>query len=205
MSIPDSVMAEFWTREKILATPQPVPAVYLVESIGSVMGDGIQNVTHSTYTHCFTGLGFGVAGSVPTVVDQVKTLRLTPLEDYLGDDYRLKCVELLPPGWGDRWFKERVASAQSEAKRLLRLHWWQRSYDWLGVLGQGLGLPGWFGIPGADWCSESLARFVRPIMVDADPVLGMHPTPAQTNVTVKRWIEGGRAVVRYRHDSEILD
>lgn len=206
--VPRSILCEFLGRDEILAQAQPYPCVYLFDDTRSGFSAAIRRHQEGDYSHCAMGLGFGLPG-FPRIVDQVATLRLSLLEDYLVSEYRAKCVELLP-GRGDLsgvplWqaFQGRVVDAQAEAERVLALPWWRRLYDAAGVLGRGLHLPGWFGQPGAWWCSEAVGHFARPIMSDADGILGEHPTPAGLNVWLKYLIEQGRARVAWRYDPDV--
>jgi hypothetical protein len=201
VSIPESIQAEFLSSAAILARPQPVPAVYLFDDTRSGLSAAIRSHQQGDYSHCGTGLGFMVKNA-PVVVDQVATLRLSPLAAYLSPEYRVKCVELLPPPWGRTWFDARVVVAQAEARRVLGLAWWRRLYDVLGVLAAGIGLRH-IGQPSDWYCSEAVAHFVTPILADNTYLrLVDHPTPAEINTWLKAQIDYGRARVAWRYDPD---
>jgi len=200
MSIPESIQSEFWGHAKILATPQPCPCVYLFDDTRSGLSAAIRSHQEGDYSHCATGLGF-MLKNAPCVVDQVATLRLSPLAEYLDPTHRVKCVELLPPPWGRAWFDGRVVDAQVEARRVLGLAWYRRLYDLVGVLAAGLGLRH-VGQPSDWYCSEAVQHFVAPMMADSGLRLVDHPTPAELNAWLKTLIDWGRARVAWRYDPD---
>ena len=202
MTVPASIQADFWSREKILATEQPNPCVYLFDDVRSGLSGEICAHEEGFYSHCAMGLGRGTPGA-PMIVNQIQTIRLSPLADYLVPAYRVKCVELLAPPWNPNGFAAGVEIAQREADRVLALPWYRRLYDGPGVLGQGLRLPRWFGLPGGWYCSEAVAHFIWPIMMDSDRSLGLHPNPEELNGWLKVQIDDMRARVAYRYDADV--
>jgi len=107
--------------------------------------------------------------SIGNLASQEWLLRRRGVNEFLSGDHRLKAW--YNPNWTER--RMRAAIAVTEAS--LRLSWWKRRYDWLGVIGHAIGLP-WLNLPHLRYCSEFTGEIFRLL----EPDFGLaHPTPSQ--------------------------
>jgi len=124
------------------------------------------------------------------VVTQNNVLKEIPIQKYMTSTQLLKFwrVKGVTP--------EQLAELIAEVDRRMKLPWWKRSYDYLGIVGQAVHLP-WIQAPFAWFCSEVVVDFfkkylsfpwLRPDPSDMDAWFKAHP---ETYELMGYWIEGG--------------
>jgi len=88
------------------------------------------------------------------VATQGWTYKEVPIEAYMKKNSKLKF-------WSIKDVKpEELDILFTRVSKRLKLPWWKRRYDPLGIVGQAVGLP-YINAPWADFCSESVAGDLR--------------------------------------------
>lgn len=136
-----------------------LPMIVLTDNLWSWFSWRIKRHTHGYYNHAM------VMHRPGFVVSQDRRLRVRPITDYLAGGHRVKL-------WEGNWTP--LTRAQMQMRIALQLRKPDLRYDWLGIIGQRLGIP-WLNTPGRFFCSEHVASILR----CAEPVFQLaHPSPA---------------------------
>lgn len=136
---------------------------------------------------------------------QGNTYSEAPVERYMKRGSRLKYVEVVG------LTAVQKALIKSSVNKKLALPWFRKAYDWLGIVGQAVGIPG-ISTPGLDYCSEDAPRhfifMANKGMQDDDPrkaaILGMggHKSPQALNDYMKRYPDVFRVTTKWEADDE---
>lgn len=97
-----------------------------------------------------------------------------PIEKYLLKNNRLKFWKIK-----DLTSEERKTIEQRIIRKL-RAPWWKVNYDFLGIIGQAVGVT-WLNIPWKQYCSESVINDIKDIVHVPDK----HLAPEQLNEIFK--------------------
>lgn len=139
------------------------PAVVLTDCLKSYISRRIKLHTHGDYSHAMLLLADG------RLISQDAILRVVDFAHYISGRHRVKL-------WGTAMWDEPVISRAitAAAERSLKRPVSGRLYDWLGIVGQYLRMPG-INNPNRTFCSE----FVRNILAAADSRFSRpkHPSP----------------------------
>lgn len=79
------------------------------------------------------------------------------MESYLKKGNRLKFFTLVNIN------QKAIDAISLSINTRLALPWWNKGYDWLGILGQALGQE-WIHTPGLEYCSEDVVRQLKTIV-----------------------------------------
>lgn len=79
-----------------------------------------------------------------------------PMENYLKKGNRLKFFSLV------NITPSAIITLNHSINDRLKLSWWKKCYDWLGIIGQALGQE-WIHTPGLEYCSEDVVRKLKNI------------------------------------------
>lgn len=152
---------------------EDLPLIVCVDDRRSFLGWVIKHHTHGEYNHIMEMHRPGFFASQDPV-----GYREVPVESYMKEWITLKFWKHaeLSEQLVIRW----IHSVQND----LNEPWWKRRYDFLGIVGQLLNIPGLNGP--AKYCSEMVAHRLRIIANMPAPV---HPTPSQLNELFKTWKE----------------
>ncbi len=125
--------------------------------------------TKSNWNHIMLQLNKG------RFVSQGNTFSSIPLDRYMTKYSRLKFwrIKELP-------FSQKNKLADLVNKDL-KSPWWKRRYDYLGIIGQAIGIKQ-VNNPNTMYCSERVAKYLRKIL-DGIPA---HPSPEDLNKIFKK-------------------
>lgn len=123
-----------------------------------------------------------------------------PIEKYMRRGYRLKFIEVM--GLTPAQRKMIIASIQKK----LSMPWWKNRYDFLGIIGQAIGIPK-FNVPWLDYCSEDVADHLQAIidyiegdLFEAISMFPRHGSPEDLNTYFKQWPNVFRVYGRWDSD-----
>jgi len=155
------------SHDDLLDIPQTeLPLLVLTDNLRSWWSWRIKRHTGGYYNHVMWMHRPGL------VVSQDRRLRARPITDYLRGNHRIKL-------WTGCWTPATRCVMQQRIAFQLALT--ERRYDWVGIIGQRLGLP-WLNCPGRFYCSEHAATILRL----AEPFfVNRHPTPADIDAWCK--------------------
>jgi len=119
------------------------------------------------------------------LASQSNVFKSIPMKKYLRKGNRLKF-----------WKFKRLTHHQKDyikyaVRAELKKPWWGRRYDYLGILGQAVGISK-INNPWLNYCSEIVRRFLCTILMG----LPYHPSPKELNEVFKH--------DRYKEDIEVL-
>jgi len=111
-----------------------------------------------------------------------------PLSRYMTGNSRLKF-------WKPKWTTSSRLLILNMIDIDLKKHWWHRKYDYLGILGQAIGIKK-INSPGSMYCSERVAYYLRKVF-DGIPA---HPSPHDLNQLFKTKEEDFQVYERWQAD-----
>lgn len=162
-----------------------LPLVVLSDNLHSWFAWRIRRHTAGHYNHAMWMIEPG------KFVTQDWTYRVVDVDQYLTGHHRLKF-------WRGPWSESTQNRIVGAVRSRLRLPRRQRRYDWLGILGQRVGLPG-INFRRRYYCSEDIARVL--CLIDPHCLL-KHPSPEEINAWAKQ--QHGWAVHGI-HDPDLED
>lgn len=116
------------------------PYIVLSDITNDLVASLIKVRTNGNYNHVMTSIK---QGELETQGGLYKTL---PMDAYMKKGHRLKFYTLnVSP--------DAIQSFMADIQKELAAPFWQRWYDWIGILGQAIGQE-WFNTPGLKYCSE---------------------------------------------------
>lgn len=127
--------------------------------------------TKSNYNHAMVMIHPGEFAS------QGNTFSSVNIERYMTKYSRLKFFRIKDIGFSAR--QEFI----DEVKKDLKASWWKRSYDYLGILGQAIGIKK-INNPWTQYCSERVRKLLNFIM----NLIGLikNPSPEDLNIYMKQ-------------------
>lgn len=148
-----------------------LPLICFIDDSRSFFGYFIRIHTTGQYSHVCEMVK---PGKIATQ-DVFPGYREVSIKKYLKPRYRLKFVKY-----------DKITSAEwNEWKRLveseLNQSWWRRKYDFLGIIGMGLGLR-FINSPISRFCSERVATHLRYAI---NLWIKKHPSPSEINTLTK--------------------
>lgn len=159
----------------------PYPKLVFCDSAFGLFGFLIRRKTKGSYSHFMIEVGPGMVAS------QSFLFRLQDILDFKF--YHLKYVV------GVHWTSEARQQIIDEINVRLKLPWYRKLYDIVGVLGHAIGLEK-LNIPWLNFCSE-WGRLVK----IADPEFDLEsPTPTDINEWTKARKDKYKVVGRYTPD-----
>lgn len=152
------------TREDVLKIPEKLmPMIVFSDNLRSFFSAAIKEHTEGSYNHVMWLIRPGVIAS------QNYLFQAQPVTDYF-DSFRLKFWHC--PSWTKKQRAKIINAIDDE----LAQPWYKRLYDYLAILGQGIGIPS-IQTPGIDICSDK-AKYLK--LVDLYYNL-KHPAPEDVN------------------------
>ena len=152
------------SREDVMNIPERLlPMVVLSDNLRSFFSMAIKAHETGCYNHLMWLIRPGVIAS------QNLTFQAQPVRDYFNG-FRMKfwhCPE---------WTKKQRAQIIEAIDGDLALPWYKRMYDYLAIVGQGIGIPS-IQTPGIDICSDK-GGYLK--LVDPNYDLE-HPDPEEVN------------------------
>jgi len=151
------------------------PVVVLVDDLRGFVGWGIKTHTKGNYNHVMTLYRPGYCAS-----QGFWMYADVPLKKYLRPGIMLKFWAL--KGCSAEIKRQIIDKNTAD----LKLPWWRRGYDYLGILGQATGIK-WVQTPWKHFCSEAVAEDLRldpklreviperPSPADLDRIFEAHP------------------------------
>lgn len=125
-----------------------LPLIVLSDHTSGLVEWAIKMRTKSAWNHAMWMHRRGYFAS------QGNTYSEAPLSRYMGRQNRLKMWAII--GLTPVTKKLIIASIN---KKLAR-PWWQKRYDWLGIVGQALGIK-WINTPWLEYCSEDVPQHLK--------------------------------------------
>jgi hypothetical protein len=122
--------------------------IVLVDDRHNVIGGLIKQDTGGNYNH------IGTIHKPMTIDSQDMFFHERPLQDYMTSENMLKF-------WIIKNLKNyEWAILNNAIEQDLRKPFWQRFYNYLGIVGQALRLP-WISFPGTYFCSQRVSKYLR--------------------------------------------
>jgi hypothetical protein len=179
-------------------SPEDFPLLVFSDNTSGIIEFIIKLRTKGDYNHAMWANRPGYFAS------QGNTYSEAPVDRYLKRGNRLKYVEVL----GLTPTQKMLIKASINKK--LAQPWYKKRYDWLGILGQALGVK-WINTPWLEYCSEDAPqhlKFVAQYLQDDDPkkgvILGIpkHASPQDLNTYVKKYPEVFKTYGKWEADDE---
>jgi len=150
---------------------QDLPLIVLSDFSSGVIQSLIKIRTSGSFSHIM------VMHRKDFFASQGNMFSEAPLSRYMKDGNRLKFFSIKNLTEEERW------ALAKKMEKDLSAPWWQRFYDYPGILGQAFGLR-WFNSPFRAYCSERVAAWLRvlPRMKNSIP---LHPSPEDLNDLMK--------------------
>lgn len=128
--------------------PADLPLIVFSDCTSGLIEFIIKFRTKGAYNHVMWMHKPGLLAS------QGNTYSEAPFARYMKKNSRLKFVEVI--GLTEQ---DRSAIQKSIALKLAR-PWWKKRYDWLGIIGQAIGIT-WINTPWLDYCSEDAPQHLK--------------------------------------------
>ena len=165
-------------RQDVLEIPEDkLPMLVFSDNLRSFLSSAIKTHEKGCYNHLMWLIRPGVIAS------QNFLFQAQPVSDYFNG-FRMKFWQC--PEWTTVQRRQIVDAIESDLKK----PWYRRMYDFLAILGQGIGVPA-LQTPGIDICSDK-GKYLT--LVDPSYDLA-HPDPEDVNrwlMTKKRYEVYGR-------------
>jgi hypothetical protein len=159
---------------------QDLPLIVLSDHTNGLIQSIIKIKTKGFYNHAMWMHKPGMFAS------QGNTYSEIPVESYMRRGNRLKFIRIR----GLNVLNKDQIRRSIKAK--INRPWYKKTYDWLGILGQAIGLKK-ISTPGLDYCSEDVPRHLRCIApIDSNPLksfikdLPRHGSPEDLNEHFKK-------------------
>lgn len=150
-------------------TEQKLPLIVFSDLSSGFIQWAIKWRTNSSYNHVMFQLYPGEFASQGNVFSSI------PLWRYVKKNSRLKFWKIKDL---KNWERNKLYTMINKD---LRLPWWKRLYDYVGILGQALGIKK-INNPWKMYCSERVAKYLREILDD----IPLHPSPEDLNELFKK-------------------
>lgn len=142
-----------------------------------------------------------VAIAPDTFATQGGTYSKQPFKAYMKDGNRLKFVRIIG------LTKEGANKILASVEEKLAMPWYRKTYDWLGILGQAIGIKK-INSPLAEYCSEDVAQHVK-ACADTFPnkyktileLMPAHGSPQDLNEYVKKYPSLFETYLRWDSDA----
>ena len=149
-------------------TEQDLPLIVLADDMRGFIAWVIKSHSEGNYNHIMTMTRPGfLASQDPIGFREVK------IQSYMKNNIRLKfwqIIDITPEE------KQKITEAITKD---LKGSWWDRRYDYLGIIGQFLHLP-WINNTWTRYCSERVRDYFKDILT-----LPIHPSPSEINAICK--------------------
>lgn len=157
--------------DPIKFTEADMPVIIIEEDRQGLLGGLIKWKSAGNYNHVEAMIRPGI------VISQGPAgLKEIPIKDQLHPRIKMKFWKFCPQDPAEKiYFFEAI-------KKDLQKPWYRKRYDFLGILGQAIGIR-WLQIPWRRYCSEIVAAWFRSIGRNSIPA---RPTPAELNEIFKK-------------------
>lgn len=178
--------------------PDDLPLLVFSDNTSGLIEFFIKFRTKGDYNHVMWANRSGYFAS------QGNTYSEAPVDRYIKPGNRLKYVEIV----GLTPTQKQLIKASINKK--LAQPWYKKRYDWLGILGQAIGVK-WLNTPWLEYCSEDAPqhlKFVAQYLQNEDPkkdiILGIpkHTSPQDLNTYIKKYPEVFRTYGKWEADDE---
>ena len=143
-----------------------LPLIVFSDDLRGFFAWGIRVHSEGNYSHSMIMI------NEQKVISQGGTYSEVLINKYMNNRYRIKFWKI------KNLSNEEYIDITNAVKKDLSANWWQKSYDWLGILGQLFKLRG-INNPMQYYCSERIARYLR--LTSIKDKIPLHPSPSQLN------------------------